>query len=144
MLLSTIINYQNSSYRLAHKNALPGDTVQSQIATYRLAHKNALPGDTMLPEEDLAPITLPPFMTKKKVIVLASNEINDDSLFLNGLTQNIVILYDLFEALGYTCKLMQTTVSNNKKTFLEKYNYIKSAEIIAQPHIHIFIEIGKK
>ena len=115
---------------------------QSQIVPYRLVGVNALPGDTMLPPEDLAPITLPPFVTKKKVIILASNEINDDSLFLNGLTQNIVILYDLFEALGYTCKLMQTTVSNNKKSFLEKYNYIKSTDIISQPHIHIFIEIG--
>jgi len=114
---------------------LPGNTVDTP---YNQAY---LPGNTILPQEDLQPITLPSFYKQKKTIVLASNEINDDSLFINGLTQNIIVLYDLFESMGYDCKLLQTSISTNKKTFLERYTYIKTSEI-ANTCIHIFIEIG--
>ena len=103
-----------------------------------------VPGNTILPEEELQQIKLISLQkTEKKRIILASNEINDDSLFINGLTQNIIVLYDLFEALGYTCQLLQTNIATNKKQFLERYQYIKTGELIAsnQP-IHIFIEIG--
>ena len=102
-----------------------------------------LPGNTILPEEDLYTVSLPSFTQTKKTIVLASNEINDDSLFINGLTQNIIILYDLFEAIGFQCKLLQTNIATNKKSFLNRYSYIKSNELVASNlSIHVFIEIG--
>jgi len=119
---------------------LPGNTSHPQDASY---NQTCLPGNTILPEEELQPIVLPSFTQRKKTIVLASNEINDDSLFINGLTQNIIILYDLFEAMGYQCKLLQTNIATNKKTFLNRYGYVKTTELIQSNHpVHIFIEIG--
>jgi hypothetical protein len=103
--------------------------------------RNELPGNTQLPQEELQSVTVPSFTSNKKIIVLASNEINDDSLFTNGLTQNIIILYDLFEAMGYQCKLLQTNIATNKKIFLNRYAYVKTNEL-ANHSIHIFIEIG--
>jgi len=102
---------------------------------------NIIPGNTILPQEEVPPIVLPSFQPNTKTIILASNEINDDSLFINGLTQNIVVLYDLFEALGYTCILLQTTISTNKKSFLQRYTCCKTEELAQRP-IHMFIEIG--
>ena len=104
---------------------------------------NFLPGNTILPKEEIQPVVLSSFGQAKKIIILASNEINDESLFINGLTQNIIILYDLFESMGYSCRLLQTTVSTNKKTFLDRYQYIKTNELVTsnQP-FHIFVEIG--
>jgi hypothetical protein len=117
---------------------LPGNTSHPKDASY---HQAYLPGNTILPKEERPIITLPSFTKHKKIIVLASNEINDDSLFTNGLTQNIIILYDLFESMGYSCKLLQTTISTNKKTFLNRYSYVSTSELIHHP-IHIFVEIG--
>ena len=105
---------------------------------------NFLPGNTILPKEEIQPVVLSSLCANsKKIIILASNEINDESLFINGLTQNIIILYDLFESMGYSCRLLQTTISTNKKTFLERYQYIKTNELVTsnQP-FHIFVEIG--
>ena len=100
------------------------------------------PGNTILPTEECQIIQLTSLEKKdKKRIILASNEINDDSLFINGLTQNIIVLYDLFEALGYTCHLLQTTIAANKKPFLERYRYMKTSDLMNQS-IHIFVEIG--
>jgi hypothetical protein len=103
-----------------------------------------LPGNTILPKEDCKHVELTSLILKpKKIIILASNEINDETLFINGLTQNIIILYDLFEAMGYSCRLLQTNFSTNKKTFLDRYLYVKTPELVqyAEP-IHLFIEIG--
>lgn len=40
---------------------------------------------------------------KKGIIVLATGLITQDSLFNNGLQQNSLALYNLFESMGYTC-----------------------------------------
>lgn len=72
----------------------------------------ALPGMTELPELPVPirtslPSLSPSAQTQTKRIILGSNDVNDTTLFLNGLTQNIVILYELFESLGYECHLLQ-------------------------------------
>ena len=78
-----------------------------------------------------------------KVIILATNEFNDNSLFLNGLTQNILILYDLFECIGYKSYLLQYNHTQHTNVFLNKYDAITPAELIAKPiDICTFIEIG--
>jgi hypothetical protein len=108
-----------------------------------------LPGNTLLPREEadaslatLSPLTLP---RDRRIIVLASNHVNDQTLFLNGLTQNIVILYDLFESLGFRSYLLQNHVdaAAGRKTFLNAYRTITTQEIVthAMP-IHAFLEIG--
>lgn len=93
----------------------------------RLTMSVYLPGNTLLPREEadaslatLSPLTLP---RDRKIIVLASNHVNDQTLFLNGLTQNIVILYDLFESLGFRSYLLQNHVdaAAGRKTFLNAY-----------------------
>jgi len=105
---------------------------------------DTLPGNTLLPFEETECITLPPFTSCDKMIVLASNDVNDHSLFLNGLTQNIVILYDLFEILGYQPYLLQHPHSvHEKREFLKAYRTITQPAMVAQQlPIYMLIEIG--
>ena len=105
---------------------------------------DALPGNTLLPTEEKCYVPLPAFSSLGKAVVLASNDVNDHSLFLNGLTQNIVILYDLFEALGYTAYLLQHPHSaSEKKEFIRAYRTVTSQDMIKnQMPIHMLIEIG--
>jgi len=107
---------------------------------------NLLPGNTDLSSYnktkiDLTSLDIP---LDRKAIILATNDVNDVSLFLNGLTQNIVILYDLFECLGYKSYLLQYNRNNSeKKEFINRYSTITPDEIIKNPiPIHAFIEIG--
>lgn len=108
---------------------------------------DTLPGNTDLSsyvksDADIVPLTVD---TNRKAVVLATNDVNDTSLFLNGLTQNIVILYDLFESMGYKSYLFQYAVdkSAEKKKFLHNYRTISPSEIIKNPiPIQVFIEIG--
>ena len=104
-----------------------------------------LPGNTLLPAEEKIQCTMNSLQTADKPsIILASNDVNDDSLFLNGLTQNILILYQLFEAIGFKCYLLQNSQSTtNRKAFLSTYRYVNTHTIIHQNmSIKVFIEIG--
>ena len=105
-----------------------------------------LPGNTILPKEEYATITLPVLnKMNKTAIILATNDVNDDTLFLNGLTQNILILYQLFEALGYSSYLLQngTTTPTEKKAFIHSYKSISHQELLTMKvPIYAFIEIG--
>jgi hypothetical protein len=106
-----------------------------------------LPGSTILSGCDTSTINgLMPLRldNNRKNIILATNDVNDTSLYLNGLTQNIVILYDLFEAMGYKSWLLQyTTGSTEKRDFIHKYRTIVPKDIIVQGMpVFIFIEIG--
>ena len=105
---------------------------------------DTLPGNTLLPDEEKGLVSLPAFSSIGKAIILASNDVNDHSLFLNGLTQNIVILYDLFESLGYTSYLLQHPHSvSEKRDFLRSYRTVTAQDIIKNHmSIHMLIEIG--
>jgi hypothetical protein len=83
-------------------------------------------------------------VTDRPVIILATNDVNDDTLFRNGLTQNIVVLYDLFESMGYKSYLLQHNgESSAKKPFILNYRTIGAGDIIKNPMpIKLFIEIG--
>ena len=111
----------------------------------------------MLPEEEktntstLKQLTVKSEMSvksvksEKPVIVLGSNDVNDTTLFMNGLTQNIVILYDLFESLGYKCYLLQNPVTgvSEKKEFIKRYRTLTSQDMVKNAmNICIFVEIG--
>ncbi len=63
-----------------------------------------LPGNTDLSsyKKSDATVTSLTIPLERPAIILATNDVNDDTLFRNGLTQNIVVLYDLFESRGYT------------------------------------------
>ncbi len=81
---------------------------------------------------------------EKDVILLACNDITENNLFLNGLNQNIIIFYELFESLGYSCYLIQhSTSSSDKDKYLNKYKVILPDNIIRNPlPIKWYIEIG--
>jgi len=105
-----------------------------------------LPGNTILPAEEIevnlaTSLDLP---LSRKIIILATNEVNDQTLFINGLTQNIVVLYHLFESLGYSSYLLQHSVQNTeKKNFIHSYRTISTQEMVQkQLPIRAFIEIG--
>lgn len=107
-----------------------------------------LPGDTEYPEKELSLLALTPFVApiQKPAVILASNEINDNTVFLNGLTQNIVILYDLFEAMGYSAYIFENASqsSPSKHPFLSKYRKINTDVLVKKgmPNVIAFIEIG--
>jgi hypothetical protein len=107
---------------------------------------NTLPGNTDLSsykksDINITSLSLP---LKRQSIILATNDVNDDTLFRNGLTQNIVVLYDLFESIGYSSYLLQHTMpGSEKKQFIKNYKVITSNEIIKGTlDIKAFIEIG--
>ena len=106
----------------------------------------SLPGNTDLSsyKKSDANITSLSIPTKKQSIILATNDVNDDTLFRNGLTQNIVVLYDLFESMGYSSYLLQYAIQNtDKKAFIKNYKVITANEIIkGSLDIKAFIEIG--
>lgn len=105
-----------------------------------------LPGNTLLPSEENVATSLTPLSLSlnRPAIILASNEVNDQNLFINGLTQNIIILYHLFESLGYDSYLLQhSTTTSDKKAFLKNYRSITTQGMVQQPmNIRAFIEIG--
>ena len=104
---------------------------------------NQLPGNTQLPSEEYS-LTTPPVLTNSKtkpIIILGSQNVNEKTLFQNGLTQNIVFLYDLFECLGYEPYLLQ--VCGEQNDFLSNYRTIEMHQIVIRSMpISIFIEIG--
>jgi hypothetical protein len=108
---------------------------------------NYLPGNTILSSQEFQSHSLTSFHlpSTRPVIILASNDVNDTTLFLNGLTQNIIILYHQFEALGYTSYLLQnpSNEQHNKKKFIFNYNTISQPDIIkSNLPIKAIIEIG--
>ena len=77
----------------------------------------------------------------RKIILLASSVVNETTVFLNGLGQNIIIFYDLFESLGYECYLVQYDGCDKK--MLGKYNVITPNNILRNNmQVHLYIEIG--
>lgn len=106
------------------------------------------PGNTILSTAEFeGRAILPPLLVRegRPIIILATNDVNDKTLFLNGLTQNILILYELFESLGYRSYLLHNNsdASSEKKQFISTYRAITSQDLVKQGlPIKIFIEIG--
>ena len=106
-----------------------------------------LPGNTDLTSyvksgTNITSLNLP---LDRPAIIFATNDVNDETLFRNGLTQNIVVLYDLCESMGYKSYLYQYGADPNapKRGFIHNYRTITSNEIIRNPMpIKTFIEIG--
>jgi hypothetical protein len=107
---------------------------------------DSLPGNSNLTSYKKSDVNITSLLhpLKRPSIILASNNVNDESLFSNGLTQNIVILYDLFESMGYKSYLFQHgQVVEDRKQFLNNYDVIFSNQIINnQLDVKAFIEIG--
>lgn len=108
----------------------------------------SLPGCTILPSEEYHVTTLPPLLSSSKpIVIFATNDVNHQTLFQNGLTQNIVILYDLFECLGYQSYLLQASsklqATSKMDDLIDQYRTISLPTMIKQAMpVSLFIEIG--
>lgn len=77
-----------------------------------------------------------------RVIFLASGGISADVMFHNGLHQNTLLLYDMFESMGYVCYLLMD--KRPTKGTVPGYKFILPEDYIHsdQGRVHAYIEIG--
>ncbi len=88
--------------------------------------------------------TLVPRM-QRKIVLLASSKITDNSVFTNGLFQNIFFIYKIAEILGYTPIFLfnEKDVSEQRPDFLKNTRVLVLDDLIRNPiPIHTYIEIG--
>ena len=83
---------------------------------------------------------------EKKAVLLATAAIGEDTLFINGLFQNVYVLYRMFEAMGYRPFLfVNKKLEPERKTpkFMKDVRVIQVEELIQHPFpIEYYIEIG--
>jgi hypothetical protein len=108
-----------------------------------------MPGDTQIHlfDEKGVDISASPHSTAKGIILLGAGLITPDILFNNGLNQNILILYDLFESLGYTCILFTHKRVPDAKVLgpnLSRYRMVDIQELMMHPPatVHLYVEIA--
>ena len=78
---------------------------------------------------------------QKPIVIFGINDINEQMLFQNGLTQNVVILYDLFECLGYESYLLQNKPESSN--MMQSYRTISMQNLVKESmQISLFIEVG--
>ncbi len=78
-------------------------------------------------------------------ILIGTRAITRDILFSNGLFQNVLNLYDMFESMGYTsyCLVNETVGEEQLGDVLKGYRWIEPEEIVMRPFpIRVYIEIG--
>lgn len=110
------------------------------------------PGFTIQDQTTLKNQTLPykNLMIKKsnpipKIVLLASSVITDEILFVNGLFQNILNLYDLFESICYVPIILYEKKPDPEKIkrITKYYRYILPETVInTEIPIYCVIEIG--
>jgi len=85
-------------------------------------------------------------LPSKKVVLLATATINDGSLFINGLFQNVFILYKLFDSMGYAPILVVNDKPKDINTvppILRHVRMITVEDVVRSPmSIHVYLEIG--
>lgn len=82
-------------------------------------------------------------LTSRKIILLATGTIYNETLFVNGLYQNVVILYKLLDAIGYAPILLvndKPSDIQNVPNILKKMRMITAEEIISNS-IPIYMQI---
>ena len=91
---------------------------------------------------------LPPWqpLHMRKVILLATSTITSDSFFVNGLYQNVCILYKLFDSMNYAPILLVNTKPKNIEevpSILRDVRMITVEDIMKTPMpIFLYLEIG--
>ena len=84
------------------------------------------------------PLTL---SVQKPIVIFGINDVNGNMLFQNGLTQNVIILYDLFECLGYQSYLLQNNPESS--VMMQSYRTISMNNLVKESmQISLFIEAG--
>ena len=64
---------------------------------------SSIPGYTIQDNSTIRMLEIPysELKIKRKIILLTSNKLEDKMIFCNGLYQNILNFYDMFEAMGF-------------------------------------------
>jgi len=85
-------------------------------------------------------------LTERKLILIATATIQTESLFQNGLYQNIFILYKLFDSMGYAPILLVNEKPKDIKTvpvILRHVRMMTVEEVARTPlPVHLYLEIG--
>lgn len=85
-------------------------------------------------------------LQSRKVILLATATIHSESLFVNGLFQNVYVLYKLFDSMGYAPILLvndKPKEINAVPSILRHVRMLTVEEVARSPiPIHIYLEIG--
>jgi hypothetical protein len=108
------------------------------------------PGMTMYQAnpEGISPISLTtiPSITERKIVLLATAVITHDNIFINGLFQNVYVIYRMFEAMGW----LPIMIVNSKPTsissipwYMHNLRIMMIDDITKTPiPIKLYIEIG--
>ena len=82
----------------------------------------------------------------RKIILLATASITDGNIFSNGLFQNVILFYRMFEAMGWTSILIineRPKSLDNIPDQLKTCRVVCAEEILKQPiPVYAYIEIG--
>lgn len=79
----------------------------------------------------------------KKIILIATQVINSSILFNNGLLQNIIFFYNLFEVMGYEPHFVFNDSPNPDTPLLKGYRYMLPEDIVKKPlPVYLYIEVG--
>jgi hypothetical protein len=115
-------------------------------------HGEQLPGMTRLGQEPAADIK--PYVDiakiqsvlNRKAVILATATITESSIFANGLFQNVILLYRMFEAMGWLPLLIVNEKPKNLDNIPEqvrKCRILSAEEILKHPiPVYAYIEIG--
>jgi hypothetical protein len=104
------------------------------------------PGNTELAFYDVGEVdTTFNMIDTKGVILIGTRAITKDILFSNGLFQNVLNFYDMFESMGYKCYCLVNEKVGGEALgdVLKKYRWIEPEDIVQKPFpIKVYIEIG--
>jgi hypothetical protein len=80
---------------------------------------------------------------KNGTILVAIGTLSSETLFHNGLTQNALLLYDLFESMGYTSHLLVDKATNPSDPLARLYRTLLPETYVKTPFpVFVYIEIG--
>ena len=76
-------------------------------------------------------------------ILVAIGSLSSATLFHNGLTQNALLLYDLFESMGYTCHLLLDKAALPTDPLTHRYRTLLPEAYVKAPFpVSLYLEIG--
>lgn len=99
------------------------------------------------PSDSCRHITMPwQPLTSRKVILMATSTITSGSFFVNGLYQNVCVLYKLFDSMGYAPILLVNTKPEKIEdvpSIIRNMRMLTVNDVMQRPFpIHIYLEIG--
>jgi hypothetical protein len=83
---------------------------------------------------------------QKPVAMFATATITDENLFSNGLFQNIYLFYRMFEAMGWSSRMLVNKLPDNKAiipSYMSDLKMVEMEEFVKHPYqVKVYIEIG--